>query len=504
MSQNVLTSFPEVFLSQAESSKQIQRAVKGGYARQLEGKLYTKNMTDSPASIVKRNLWQIVSILFPGALVADRTALENRASPNGTVFVVATQKRQARLPGLTIVPRRGVPPLESDRLFIDSLYLSSPARAYLENMRPSRTRSTDVSRTCGAEEVERRLEELLRKNGEAELLRLRDEIHARAEELSAQEQAKELDKIIGALLGTRTADLRSATGRARMQGQPFDPDRLELFQSLFEDLQSTSPVIRPVDGLSYGQTTLSFFEAYFSNFIEGTEFQVDDAVDIIFNGAIPENRPEDAHDILGTYRIVSSVDEMKKTPTSSENLLELLQDRHSLIMGGRPDKNPGVFKEKANRAGSTLFVEPDLVVGTLCHGYELYRALPTSFARAVFMMFLISEVHPFDDGNGRLARIMMNAELVSSGEWRIIIPTIYRNNYLSGLKALSQSKRTDALISILDFAQKFTRSIPWNTVESTRKSLEQTNAFRDPGEAEESGVRLRLFTAADTLRSGQH
>ena len=31
------------------------------------------------------------------------------------------------------------------------------------------------------------------------------------------------------------------------------------------------------------------------------------------------------------------------------------------------------------------------------------------------MMFMMSEVHPFDDGNGRLARLMMNTELVSAG-----------------------------------------------------------------------------------------
>ena len=33
-------------------------------------------------------------------------------------------------------------------------------------------------------------------------------------------------------------------------------------------------------------------------------------------------------------------------------------------------------------------------------------------------MFLISEVHPFDDGNGRIARVMMNAELVSAADVR--------------------------------------------------------------------------------------
>lgn len=40
------------------------------------------------------------------------------------------------------------------------------------------------------------------------------------------------------------------------------------------------------------------------------------------------------------------------------------------------------------------------------------------------MKFLISEIHPFNDGNGRLARIMMNAELVAENEEKIIIPTV--------------------------------------------------------------------------------
>ena len=34
----------------------------------------------------------------------------------------------------------------------------------------------------------------------------------------------------------------------------------------------------------------------------------------------------------------------------------------------------------------------------------------------IFMMFMISEIHPFLDGNGRLARVMMNAELVKMND----------------------------------------------------------------------------------------
>ena len=33
-------------------------------------------------------------------------------------------------------------------------------------------------------------------------------------------------------------------------------------------------------------------------------------------------------------------------------------------------------------------------------------------------MFLVSEAHPFADGNGRTARIMMNAELIAAGQER--------------------------------------------------------------------------------------
>ena len=107
-------------------------------------------------------------------------------------------------------------------------------------------------------------------------------------------------------------------------------------------------------------------------------------------------------------------------------------------------------------------------------------------------MFLVSEVHPFDDGNGRIARVMMNAELVAADEQRIIIPQIFRNNYLMALRALTVNRRPDALIRTLDFAQRYTASLDYSTFERAREMLEGTNAFRDPSEADGSGVRLTL------------
>ena len=42
----------------------------------------------------------------------------------------------------------------------------------------------------------------------------------------------------------------------------------------------------------------------------------------------------------------------------------------------------------------------------------LLESLPDGLARAAYRMFVVSEVHPYTDGNGRVARAIMNAALV--------------------------------------------------------------------------------------------
>ena len=135
---------------------------------------------------------------------------------------------------------------------------------------------------------------------------------------------------------------------------------------------------------------------------------------------------------------------------------------------------------------------PELVEGTLEEGFSLYRSLETAFQRAVFMMFMVAEVHPFADGNGRVARIMMNANLIASGEERIIVPTVYRGNYLSALKALSLTAHPEPLIRALDYAQRWTLAVPWGELQTTRQALEFCHAFLDPTSAEAQGMRLQM------------
>src|SRR3546814_5207353 len=136
---------------------------------------------------------------------------------------------------------------------------------------------------------------------------MRDEARAIAAKLELEAEFDELNTLIGALLGTRDAEAKSAVGKARIARNPFDPDRIRLFEALFAALRETIPTPRMApERTAAGNANLAFFEAYFSNFIEGTEFSVEEAEDIVFRGVIPQDRPQDAHDILGPYRVVRS------------------------------------------------------------------------------------------------------------------------------------------------------------------------------------------------------
>jgi hypothetical protein len=484
-------SLPEIFLSDAETSAAVHRAVKRGEIRKIGPRLYTPNLTDVPEAIIGRNLWQVIGLLFPGAVVSHRTALTQKPTPRGTVFLTGAYDRTVRLPGTTVRILRGAGPLEGDSSYVGALYMASEARALLECLSLSRVRSTEASVVARAE-VEEILERRLSFKGEAWTNQVRDHARAIAPQLGLQEAYTKLDTIIGALLGTRKTKMSAPTAIARAAGVPYDAVRLERLTRLADALRLWSsddhpdPVIR---GPAF--QNLAFFDAYFSNFIEGTEFEVEEALEIVFENRIPAARPADAHDVLGTFRLVSSSYEMGQSAVGLARdfagFRAMLESRHETILQGRPETQPGRFKQVTNRAGDTIFVQPNQLVGTLTRGLEVLPSLTGPFHRAVYMMFLISETHPFNDGNGRLARAMMNAELISGRQRRILIPTAFRGDYIGGLRRLSRNDDPATLIQVLSFAQRFTARVDFSDLAAAQAVLTRCHAF-DSGEE----ARLRM------------
>jgi Fic family protein len=300
-----------------------------------------------------------------------------------------------------------------------------------------------------------------------------------------QQEFEKLNKMISALLNTQpTGILSSPIAIARALGYPYDPLRIALFEKLFIALMQQEFKPLPEKNIhNQSFKNFAFYEAYFSNYIEGTEFELEDAKAIIESNTPMPTRDEDSHDILGTYRIVSNLEEMSMVPKDANQLIEILLYRHKLMMGARVSKKPGIFMDVNNRAGETYFVDYTLVKGTLIRGFDYLKNLTDPFSKAAYMMFLISEVHPFLDGNGRIARIMMNAELVHQLQTKIIIPTVYRENYLAALRKLSRQQEPSAYIRMLKHAHEFSNNLIGETLKEMEIQLNRSNAFKDPENA---------------------
>jgi len=486
-----MNQLPEIIFASSDpsESRKIRSWLDAGQARPLIPRAYTSNLEDPLEQIVRRNIWLLVSHIFPEALISHRTAIEYRISPNNNLYLTAGSRRVYRWPGVNIRITEGAGPLEDDGVYMHELRVSSLERACLENLSSSR-KVEGEKRTVDQAIIEERLLSILNTRGEAALNHLRDRARDIAPVLGMDKAFEKLNQIISSILSTQSSKiLTSAQATAQAVGEPYDAGRLELFSILLAQLKQTSFPLRPAKTTSEEAfSNFAFFEAYFSNYIEGTVFLIEEAREIVYDGNDIPLRIQDSHDIRGTFQIVSDRKAMSTIPRTGDELIKLLRARHAVVLGGRPEKNPGAFKARKNRAGDTVFVAPELVLGTLKQGFALMASLDDPIARAIYMMFLISEVHPFDDGNGRIARIMMNAELVHGGSSKIIIPTVYRDDYMLALRRLTRQRDASVFVRMMERASAFSHWLDPLDWEGMHAQLINASAYK---ESDQDGGVLR-------------
>ncbi len=460
--------------------RKTKKLLDNGLIRKIAPKIYSANLNDNPADIIRTNLFEILSHLYPGALLSHRSAIEFKPTSKNIIFLTYTYTKKITLPGITISLLEGNPPIEGDNLFYGTLFASQFERALLENFQISKKPGAE-SKTLTIPEIEEKLESIIMVKGESELNKVRDRSRDISIKLNMQNEFNRLNTIISALLSTKpVTNLKSKIAIARAIGSPYDRERKRIFEILFQSLITKTFPDRPEkNDTSKSFRNFAFFESYFSNYIEGTKFEISDAKNIIESGIPLPSRPDDSHDILGTYKIVSSINNIGIVPENYAHFIELLLTRHKILMEGRPYYLPGEFKNKNNHAGNTYFVDFTLVRGTLEQGFEYYKALRDPFAKAAYIMFLISEVHPFIDGNGRTARLFMNSELVANNQSKILIPTVYREDYLLSLRKLSRQRDPEPYIKMLDRIHQFSETITGGDIDEMQNYLESRNAFKE-------------------------
>jgi Fic family protein len=448
--------------------------------------IYTDDLQAPLKDIVLTHWMEIIAHIVPGGILSYRTAVDLKPvafKGLSIIFITSTYSKTITLPGLIVKVINGDNHHYTEQV-LPNLARSNRARMLLENLTTIRRAEYEGIKTIGVERVENILAKELQLRHEDSLNQIRDEAKIIAEDLGYSAAYQKLNKIISALLLTHNEpnSLKSPFAKSVAKNEPFDSERMSLFERLALYLKKCNFITRPYEYSKISFKNIAFFESYFSNFIEGTEFLIDEAEDIVFQGIEIENRHADSHDVLSHFVLSNDYSEMTTTPKSSNELLEVLQKRHAYLMKERPDKSPGKFKTKPNKAGNTTFVLPNNVIGTLSKAFEIYSVLNEGLEKALFMHFLIAEVHPFVDGNGRLSRIMMNAELTAACQYKCLMPSVHRDNYLNGLRLASRNQDFQIYCKVIDQAQAYTAMINWSDYSSARDKLETDLANRSADE----------------------
>lgn len=397
--------------------------------------------------------------------------------------MVCTYTKTIHIHGLVIKIYKGECKQFTEQV-LPYLAKSNTARLLLENLSVVRSRDLVDIKTIGLHGVETFLAKSLQLKGERGINTIRDEAKTIAQALGYGREYQKLTLMISTLLSTSSEHHQLITGYAKavVRKEPYDENRVRLFDKLVMLIKASHLLTRPYVYNAASFKNLSFYESYFSNFIERTEFIIDEAEDIVFKGVEINLRHADSHDVLSHFLISNDYSEMSMTPRGFDEFLELLQKRHEILMKERPEKRHGLFKIKLNKGGNTYFVAPEETLGTLAQGFERYQLLQPGLEKALFMQFLISETHPFDDGNGRLSRIMMNPELVSHGDYKIMMPNVHRDNYLNGLRLASRDGYFRTYVKVMDQAQAYTASMDWLDYGEAREKLEHDAANMSPNE----------------------
>jgi hypothetical protein len=486
----------QIIRATSTTKASLSRQAAAGRVRRLASGLYLSGASLPTENAVRHHALGIAAEFWPGAVICDASALRGADVSGGWLFLCHPDPGRGSdlvLPGLSISVRVGPGALPGDMPMPFGLHMSGTARGLVENV-DSRGRPTKAkpARRAGTLAVQAEIDKLARSDGAGRIRNLMAQLDAISDYFPVA-ATRDVKSWLAAVLGSHDGStVASPALAARLSGRPFDQHRLDMFARLVNVLERTAPEPRPSLGTDARWQWEPFFEAYFSNFIEGTKFGIEEARSIVIDGHLPTERPKDAHDVAATHRIIADAS-AADTPQTAARLLEQLKERHGILMAARPEKTPGVFKDRPNFAGGYEFVAPEMVEGTLIRGFENLQPITDPFHRAVSMMLLLTEVHPFADGNGRIARIFANAELSHSGQIRIIIPTVYRNNYLAGLSAVSNGAGSgESLVAVLRFAQRWTGAIDWSTFEVADQQMRETNAYQDPTIAESSGLRLTM------------
>lgn len=223
------------------------------------------------------------------------------------------------------------------------------------------------------------------------------------------------------------------------EDEKFDISKIDILECLKEQKEMG------LKGNLYHNTQVIF--AYNTNHIEGSKLTEDqtryifETNTILFEGQTVAS----VDDILETSNHFKLVDYM--LDVAEEKLTEeMIKEFHKILKEGTSDSrkewfNVGEYKKLVNEAGNMQTTLPKNVAKDMAKLMEWYNSLEKITIKEIIEFhFKFEKIHPFQDGNGRVGRIIAFKECLKNNLVPFIILDKDKLFYYRGLKEYKNEK----------------------------------------------------------------
>jgi Fic family protein len=194
---------------------------------------------------------------------------------------------------------------------------------------------------------------------------------------------------------------------------------------------------------------------YNSNAIEGNTLTLKETK-VVLEGITIGGKPMREHfEAINHKEAIDYVEEIvhQQDPLSER----LIRSVHQLVLKNIDDDNAGRYRRENVVIAGAEHTPPDHLhvpqqMSELMDWYHSFSAHPIERAARLHGDFV--KIHPFVDGNGRTARLLMNLDLMTSGYLPVVIKAVDRLSYYEALDKAHTLQDYDAFFELVARAEE--------------------------------------------------